>query len=152
MHLYTQSKVRFNYFIYIFFIFRYKNYIINWITMTSLIGCAFTMASYLATLESNVEQQLRGRVLALHSVVTGSIRWDPIRSEQLSSGSVYHTLCFPISVNLCCLDFDHEVSIRTTLLSCILLGEICCCLYQRICAVLTQTMGCTIEFTVLYKC
>ena len=54
-----------------------------------------------------------------------------------------------ISVNLCCLDFNHEVSIRTSLLFCILLKEICCCLYLRICAVLTQTMRCTIEFAVL---
>ena len=58
----------------------------------------------------------------------------------------------PINVNLCSLDFDHEVSIRTTLLSCILLREICYCLYQRICALLTQTMRGTIEFAVLYKC
>ena len=61
-------------------------------------------------------------------------------------------MLLPISVNSYCLNFDHDVSIRTTLLKCILLGEICCCLYMRICAVLTQIMRCTIEFAVLYKC
>ena len=61
-------------------------------------------------------------------------------------------MLLPISVNLCSLNFDHEVSIRTTPLSCILLREICCCLYQRICDVMTQTMKCTIEFAALYKC
>ena len=61
-------------------------------------------------------------------------------------------MLLPISVNLFCLDFDHEVSIRTTLLCCILLREICCCLYQRICAVLTLTTRRSFEFAVMYKC
>ena len=63
----------------------------------------------------------------------------------------WKNMLLPISVNLCCLDFNHKVSIRTVLLCCILLREICYCLYLRICAVLNQTMRCTIKFADLYK-
>ena len=41
---------------------------------------------------------------------------------------------------------------RTTLLSCILPCEMCCCLYLRICAVSTLSTRCPFEFAVLYKC
>ena len=64
----------------------------------------------------------------------------------------WRDMLLPISVNLCYPDLDHEVSIRITLLSCILLSEICYFLYQRTCAVLNQTMRHTVVFAVLYKC
>ena len=56
-------------------------------------------------------------------------------------------MLLPISVNLRCLDFVHEVFQNCSAVP-YSHGEMCCCLYQRICAL---TMRCPFKFDVLYK-
>ena len=107
---------------YFFFLFKKRNYIVNWINMTrkydkhlcatyGITGQLFRPLVVqlpwlvnVASLERNVDRWLSGRVSARHSVVAGSISsrgdhgipylWDLTRSKQLFSVSVCHRQVF----------------------------------------------------------